>query len=119
MAIIRNVTFTITNTAEMVQFYNAVLEAGLKAIPGMDGFYRGKLGQLDLLMCPVSVSGVEAKQNRQQLGFVVNNLQAAMEAGLANGGRQIGSSLEENEAEIKGYVYDPDGNSLELIQLKK
>ncbi|MEM8862202.1 MAG: VOC family protein [Chloroflexota bacterium] len=118
MIVIRNITFSIINAANMVPFYNAVLGAGLEPIQGMEGFFRGKLGQLSLLMCPVAVSGVEAKQNRQQLGFVVPNLQHAIDAGLANGGRLIGDDFEENEFERKGYLYDPDGNSLELIQLK-
>ena len=77
--------------------------------------YRGTLAGINVLMCPNAVAGVEAKQNRQQFDFLVDDVQSAMTAALANGGTELSAAQEQNGVTV-GSVYDPDGNSIVFMQ---
>ena len=116
---ISNMTIAATKVEAMVAFYNAVLETNFQPIelfPGTTA-YHGKLAGIPVLMCPNSVAQVDAKQNRQQFDFQVDNVQTTFAAALANGGTALQSTQEHNGA-IIASVYDPDGNSMVFSQPK-
>lgn len=112
---ITRITMAITNMDAMVQFYNRVLNAHLEPIAGTP-FYRGAIAGMDILFCPNDIAGVDAKQNRQQFRFLVNNLGDRLEQVSTAGGEIIQSQLEQDGSRIIG-VRDPDGNTLELLWL--
>ena len=102
----------------MVRFYNAVFDARLQATVhiGDAQFYGGKLGALELTLCPNAVAGVVAQQNRQQLRFVVDDIEAVMQRGLAVHGSEINPIDEYKGAKVASLA-DPDGNTIELVEL--
>lgn len=106
------ITIAITNMDSMVAFYNAVFNAQLTP---QGPFYSGKLADFDLLMCPNQFAGVEAKQNRQQFKFMVDDVQAIIDSGVRAGGQQIDTVQEANNLRV-GSLRDPDGNSIEFYQ---
>ena len=68
-------------------------------------------------MCPNSVAQVDAKQNRQQFDFLVDDVQATLDTALAHGGTPLQPAQEHNGT-IIASVYDPDGNSMVFSQAK-
>ncbi|MGJ3237959.1 MAG: VOC family protein [Anaerolineae bacterium] len=109
-------TIAVTNMKAMVAFYNAVFDAGLVAIPNSP-FYAGKLRGFDLLFCPNDVAEVQAEKNRIQIRFTVEDIEAVIQRAEANGGGAYGDR-HDTEAEIGWSIHDPDGNSIELRQVK-
>ena len=107
----------------MIRFYNAVFEADLTPFtpaPFRENdaivFYRGHLAGINLLLCPNEVAGVEAHTNRQQFNFAVADVFEVMRIALQSGGSQI-DGPQIVEGVITASVRDPDGNSIEFIQL--
>ncbi|MCY4464588.1 MAG: VOC family protein [Chloroflexi bacterium] len=111
-------TIATTNMRQMVRFYNAVFDARLKATVhiGDEQFYGGKIGALELTLCPNEIAGVVAQQNRQQLRFEVRDIERAMERGLACHGSEINPIDEYKGAKVASLA-DPDGNTIEFVQL--
>ena len=103
---------------EMVQFYNAVFNAGLKASVhiGAEQFYAGALGNVQLTFCPNAIAGVIAEQNRQQFRFQVDDIEAVMTKGLANHGSEI-NPIEEYKGAKVASLADPDGNTIEFVEM--
>ena len=103
---------------QMARFYNAVFQAGLKETVhiGDAQFYGGSIGALELTLCPNAIAGVEARQNRQQLRFEVDDIEAVMQRGLAVHGTEINPIDEYKGAKVASLA-DPDGNTIELVQL--
>ena len=110
-------TISATHIERMVEFYNAVFGAGLQPTVhiGDEQFYGGKLNDLELTLCPNSIAGVVAEQNRQQFRFDVDDLEAVMRRGLANHGREINPIDEYKGAKVASLA-DPDGNTIEFVQ---
>ncbi len=110
-------TIAATKLPEMAQFYNAVFDAGLRPSVsiGAEQFYAGELCGLQLTLCPNSIAGVEARQNRQQFRFEVDDIEAAMRRGLASHGGEINPVDEYKGAKVASLA-DPDGNTIELTQ---
>ena len=120
---IHRITMAVSDMQKMVQFYNAVFASNLTpftpALFEEQGavFYRGSLAGVNLLMCPNEIAGVEAVTNRQQFNFAVDDVFAVMRIALTSGGEQIdGPRIVEGV--ITASVRDPDGNSIEFIQLQ-
>ncbi len=111
-------TIAATNMKEMVRFYNAVFSAGLKPTVhiGAEQFYAGELGGMKLTFCPNSIAGVIAEQNRQQFRFQVADIKAVMAQGLANHGSEI-NPIEEYKGAKVASLADPDGNTVEFVEL--
>ena len=111
-------TIAATNMRQMARFYNAVFDAGLKATVhiGDAQFYAGKIGELDLTLCPNAIAGVEARQNRQQLRFAVRDIEALMQRGLAVHGTEINPVDEYKGAKVASLA-DPDGNTIEFVEI--
>ncbi|MEO1287131.1 MAG: VOC family protein [Chloroflexota bacterium] len=116
---IRAITLATTHTQQMVEFYNAVLDANLsefQPIPDTS-FYSGKLAGIPLTICPNTIAQVDAQQNRQQFEFAVDDIHDVFITALNNGGMQI-TAIEEQDTMLICSVYDPDGNSIVFSQAK-
>ena len=116
---ITNLTIAATNVDAMVAFYNAVLYTNfqpMELFPGTTA-YRGILAGIPVLMCPNSVAQVDAKQNRQQFDFMVDDVRTTLASALVHGGRAL-QSAEEHNGMVIASVYDPDGNSMVFSQPK-
>ena len=111
-------TVAATNMEEMVKFYNAVFGAGLKPTVhiGAEQFYAGELSGMKLTFCPNSIAGVLAEQNRQQFRFQVADIEAVMAHGLANHGSEI-NPIEEYKGAKVASLADPDGNTIEFVEI--
>lgn len=111
-------TIAAVNMDKMVQFYNAVFDARLKATVhiGAEQFYAGALCGMKLTFCPNTIAGVIAEQNRQQFRFRVADIEAVMAAGLANHGGEINPIDEYKGAKVASLA-DPDGNTIEFVEI--
>ncbi len=111
-------TVAASNMPAMVSFYNAVFAAGLKPSVhiGDEQFYAGTLCGMQLTLCPNRIAGVVAEQNRQQFRFQVADIEAVMRAGLANHGSKI-NPIEEYKGAKVASLADPDGNTIEFVEL--
>lgn len=65
-----------------------------------------------MLFCPNSIAEVKAEQNRQQFRFVVEDAAGYLGKANASGGR---GELQESDGITIASIYDPDGNSMELV----
>ena len=111
-------TIAAIHIEKMAQFYNAVFDAGLKATVhiGDEQFYGGTICGLELTLCPNTIAGVTAEQNRQQFRFQVSEIEALIERGLANHGSEINPVDEYKGAKVASLA-DPDGNTIEFVEL--
>lgn len=116
---IASMTLATTQTQKMVEFYNAVLDAELTAFEPFPSatFYSGNFAGIPLTVCPNTVAGVDAKQNRQQFRVMVDNVHDTFIAALNNGGIEL-TAIEEQDNLLICSVYDPDGNSIVFAQEK-
>ncbi|GAB5490756.1 MAG: hypothetical protein Phog2KO_09710 [Phototrophicaceae bacterium] len=116
---IDSMTLATTNTREMVEFYNAVLDTNLTAYePFPDAtFYKGNLAGIKLTICPNTIAQVDAQQNRQQFRFMVDSAHDTFISALNHGATEL-SAIEEHDDLLICAVYDPDGNSLVFAQKK-
>ncbi len=110
-------TIATVNMKEMVKFYNAVFAAQLKETVhiGPEQFYGGKIGDIELTLCPNAIAGVIAEQNRQQFRFEVSDIKVVIECGLANHGSEINPVDEYKGAKVASLA-DPDGNTIEFVE---
>ena len=111
-------TIATINMSKMVRFYNAVFGAGLKETVhiGDQQFYGGKIAGMELTLCPNTIAGVVAEQNRQQFRFEVSEIETVMGKGLANHGSEINPIDEYKGAKVASLA-DPDGNTIEFVEL--
>jgi catechol 2,3-dioxygenase-like lactoylglutathione lyase family enzyme len=111
-ATITSITLAAHDAAAAADFYNAVFDAGLSAFAAYGAtLYRGHLGGVRLVICPNTIAGVRAEQNRHQITIQVPNLAAALEAAYASGG-----SVDEGDDPQQVVVRDPDGNTIVLVE---
>ena len=110
-------TIAAVNMKKMVRFYNAVFDAGLKETVhiGDQQFFGGKLAGLELALCPNSIAGVVAEQNRQQFRFDVSDIESVIEKGLTNHGSEI-NPIDEYKGARVASMADPDGNTIEFVE---
>lgn len=118
MTKITGFTLAIINMNKMLTFYIDVFE--IQFTPTViSGFtvYHGDWNGIDIQFCPAELAKNTAKQNRHQLTIEVNNLKELANMIEEKGGKIIGEIID-GEKEISVGIYDPDGNSLVLKQLK-
>ena len=108
------------DTGACARFYTALLGVEFTAAPMGDlQFFDGRLGALAIRIFPASVAGIEAKDNRHQLGFRVPDLRGALARALAAGGTMDpGWEVQTLPNGLTVALRDPDGNSIELFQRK-
>jgi predicted enzyme related to lactoylglutathione lyase len=105
------ITIAVNNMQHMVVFYNVIFNAKLQPVSAFGTtLYKGTLAGIELLMCPNEIAGVDAKQNRKQLRFVVDDVQAIAAIIPAARGQVI------NQDGSTIGVCDPDGNTIEFTQ---
>jgi len=106
------------DTDACARFYTAMLGMEFKAAPMGDlRFYDGRLGTLAIRIFPASIAGIEAKDNRQQLGFRVTDVRATLARALAAGGTMDpGWEVISTPNGPTVALRDPDGNSVELFE---
>ena len=105
------VTIATTNIEPMNRFYNAVFDAHLEPFAAYGTtLYRGHLAGLELVLCPNDLLQIAAEKNRQQLRFVVDDIEQVVATAVAHGGGLIGEMTQ-----IAAGIVDPDGNSIELV----
>lgn len=109
---IEGFTVAVTDMVAMAEFYKGVFGATFTE-ESMFGttLMKAKIGGYELLFCPAEVAGNTAKQNRQQFTFVVNDMQEAINAALANGGNRMGE-VAEKEGFSEVGILDPDKNTI-------
>ena len=116
MVKISKMTFCAVDVPAMVTFYNAVLDADFTPLAdNPPGFHQGAIAGIPTLLCPNSIAQVDARQNRQQFDFLVDDIEKTMQAVLGSGGR-INEPITNQNGMLVGSAYDPDGNSLVFIQ---
>ncbi|WP_281986942.1 VOC family protein [Aquimarina aggregata] len=118
MTTITGFTLAIINMNMMLTFYTDVFQIQFKPM-GSSGFtvYHGDWNGIDIQFCPAELANNSAKQNRHQLTIEVDNLRELTNMIKEKGGKIIGEIVD-GESEISVGIYDPDGNSLVLKQLK-
>lgn len=105
-------TLAVYKMDEMVKFYSAVfgLEFEPKEMFGTT-LYTAKWGEMNIQLCPAELAGIEATQNKHQFDIVVSDLATSINLVKANGGELM------HEVQDKSVgIYDPDKNSLVLIE---
>ncbi|MEO9871690.1 VOC family protein [Ekhidna sp.] len=104
---IRKMTIAATDITKMVTFYNEVFESNLSQLK-LDNFtlYAGKLGEIDLLICPNELAKVDAKKNRQQFEFFVEDLFVIESKAIQTGGQVM------QKVDKSMTIIDPDGNTI-------
>jgi predicted enzyme related to lactoylglutathione lyase len=115
---LNGLTTAVTDMKHMVTFYNAVFNAQLEPTVNIGDaqFYGGTIMDISLTFCPNAIAGVVAEQNRQQFRFQVDNIADVMAKGLANHGVEINQINEYKGAKV-GSLADPDGNTIEFLEL--
>ncbi|HYF62631.1 MAG TPA: VOC family protein [Herpetosiphonaceae bacterium] len=110
------ITLAATNLEAMAAFYNAVFAADLRPVPAHGTtMYRGALHGAVLLLCPNSLAGVDAAQNRHQFAYAVSDLAAILERAAAAGGVLDGEP-QRQPGQLSATVIDPDGNTIVFAQ---
>jgi predicted enzyme related to lactoylglutathione lyase len=110
------ITLVTTNPAAMTNFYNKVFGANLQPLEqSATPIYQGDLGGQTLLLFPKQKA--RGKMQRQRLSVEVADI-AEMLARVANNGGTVDGKVSETETEKRLVVRDPDGNLIELTQLK-
>lgn len=110
-------TVAVTNMDTMVSFYNTVFKADLKPIPSSP-LFTGKFLNTQLLFCPNTIADVKAEKNRIQMSLTVDDVDAWVQKAMDSGGSIYGDRAETDTMTILG-IADPDGNSFELIEMKR
>ena len=72
---IQRITLAVEDMDSMVEFYNAIFGCGLAPVNGSP-VSKGRFADIDLVVCPNSVAGVIADQNRHQFRLVVDDAEA-------------------------------------------
>ena len=109
-------TLAVHEMTEMLKFYSIVFEMKFQCeeISGHK-LYRGKLGLIDILLCPAQLAKNMASQNRHQLEILVQDIHASIKLASI-----YAYDILEEISEEKGYfsvcIYDPDKNSIILKQ---
>ncbi len=114
---LKKIVIASVETEKMVRFYNGVFASGLEPFEAFGTvLYRGQLAGIELLLCPNEFLGIKAEKNRQQLSFVVDDLEAVLENVQRYGGEKVGEIQQNAEGGVCG-VKDPDGNTIEFVDL--
>ncbi len=105
------------HTEAMATFYEAVLGLLLRPITvGPFTLYSGQLSDgLTFVIAPQEMTGAQSDRNRYQLNFCVADVAKSYQAALEHGGKEL-EPIAQHGSEQLASVWDPDGNSLILLQ---
>lgn len=115
---IEGLTIATYNTEAMVNFYAKVFGLAFES-KQMYGttLYNAEWSGLKLQFCPAQLAGIEAEQNRHQFDIVVDDLDKALVQVTVHGG-SIMHDIQDSETSRTVGIYDPDKNSIVLIEKK-
>lgn len=106
------ITIAVKHMEPMVTLYNSLFNAQLEAIQVYGTtLYQGTLADLELLLCPNNIAGVDARQKRKQLRFAVDDVTE-----IATRIKCSGGDIINREGNLLG-VRDPDGNTIEFAEV--
>lgn len=114
---LENITLAADDIEEMVRFYDAVFHCNLmpyQPFGDVQG-YKGTLAGIEFVLVPNRIAQVEARQNRQQLQFAVDDVEAIIDRAIASGGSPL-DEAEVRRGRMSGAVFDPDGNSIVFVE---
>lgn len=111
-----SITISVKNMLEMVNFYNTMFNSNMLPFDAYGStLYRGNIDGLNIVFCPVEVSGIVALHNTFQLNFVTNNIAEIVNLAIRSGGHQKSELVPANN-KMTIVIIDPDGNTLEFLQ---
>jgi len=112
-----SILIAVENMNKMVIFYNTVFDADLQpSEPFADiKAFKGQLAGIELMLVPNSIAQVDAKRNRHQFQFIVDDVDSIMATALNNHGTLLDEAGQRGER-VSGSVYDPDENSIVFFQ---
>lgn len=115
---LQGITIASTNIESMVGFYENVFGV-IFTEQDMFGakLYSGNWLGISLLLCPAEIAQNTATQNRHQLDILIPDFDEVISKVLKFGGSLMNDISEENGIRKAG-VYDPDNNSMVLIEHK-
>jgi len=116
MVKIDKITIAVTDMEMMEKFYTAFFKIDFTKHE-MGEFYllTGKVEDIQIMLCPKEIAGIEVNQNNIQLRFAVENIEEVVKLGVEKGGAIIEDVQQQDDIKIAS-LRDPDGNSIELRQ---
>ncbi|MEM1405360.1 MAG: VOC family protein [Bacteroidota bacterium] len=113
---IKGITLAVREMNKMLSFYKNVFGVSFKKqqINGTT-LYAGIWAGMHLLLCPAELAGNTALQNRHQFDLLVKNFDVFISLCTQYGGKLMGEVQEEDGVKKVG-IYDPDNNSIVIIQ---
>jgi predicted enzyme related to lactoylglutathione lyase len=109
-------TFAVTNTENMVAFYQSVFNMRFKRVDGPGAYlYEGKLFGINYLLVPNEVAGVRAEQSRYQIEVKVPDVDAVVKRAVWVGGT-IKGGVRDSDSRRTATIIDPDGNTIIFFQ---
>ncbi|MFT7486012.1 MAG: putative enzyme related to lactoylglutathione lyase [Candidatus Paceibacteria bacterium] len=113
---IDKITIAVADMDSMATFYSATLSLAFVDVDLMGHTLKSaRDGELEIMLCPKELAGIEAKINTIQVRFLVPDVRGAYARGLVEGGKDLGEPTELQGC-LQASLRDPDGNSLELKQ---
>ncbi|MBS1494465.1 MAG: VOC family protein [Bacteroidetes bacterium] len=111
------ITIACTDILKMTEFYSKVFNIRFAEheFPGFK-MYSSKITDINFLFCPNEIAGVIAEQNRHQFDYVTDNIQEVIDNTLSSGGSMHGE-LQKSDNGSSVTVLDPDGNTINFIQM--
>jgi predicted enzyme related to lactoylglutathione lyase len=109
---IQRITLAVEDMSSMVKFYNDVFGCALEPLSGSP-VSKGRFADIELIMCPNSVAGVVADQNRHQFRIIVDDAERLARRIEAAGGAVVNRGSSEGKTVLG--VADPEGNTYELM----
>jgi predicted enzyme related to lactoylglutathione lyase len=114
---IDKITIAVENVVPTTDFYSKTFDIDLQEIDcGNFSMYVGMMADIQLLFCPKAIAGVTANESTIQLRFVVADIECTITSCIESGGEVIDELHIENKTKTVA-LRDPDGNSIEVVQL--
>jgi predicted enzyme related to lactoylglutathione lyase len=111
------ITIACTNISQMIAFYSKVFNVKFAEHEFSDfKMYSVNITDINFLFCPNEIAGVTAEQNRHQFDYTTDNIQEVIDNALSSGG-SLHSELQKSDIGSSVTVSDPDGNTINFIQM--
>ena len=78
-------------------------------------FYSAKLGEMELMLAPKEIAGVDVAVNNIQLTFEVQNIEQTLTSACDNKGKIKDEIQVQDDIKVAGLL-DPEGNTIEVIE---
>ncbi|MEM8566626.1 MAG: VOC family protein [Bacteroidota bacterium] len=113
---VKGITLAVREMDKMLSFYTNVFGVSFKKQQINDStLYEGIWAGIHLLLCPAELASNTALQNRHQFDLWVSDFDAIISLCTQYGGKLMGEVQEKDGIKRVG-IYDPDNNSMVIIQ---